>query len=137
MAFAYMGIPNVRSYTRFLGLASILVGVLFIAFGLLGLVFAVRDLVQSSPRVESGVVVASVQESPSSNHYSIRVKLDNGRQAVVDEEPSPIDHSVKLRLVMKDGAYEIYDPTGAWVGSLISLASGVGLCLVGRNLKRA
>jgi hypothetical protein len=103
----------------------------------LGLFFAVRDSASSPPHAESGVVIASAQESPSSNHYAIRVRLDNGRQVVVAEEPSPIGHGVKLRLVVKDGAYWIYDPTGAWVGSLVSLASGVGLCFVGRKLKGA
>jgi hypothetical protein len=55
---------------------------------------------------------------------------------MVAGEPSPIDQGVELRLVMKDGAYWIYDPTGLWVGSLISLASGIGLCLVGRKLRK-
>jgi hypothetical protein len=138
MAFAHMGIPNMKSYNRFFGAVSALVGLSFGAIGLLGLFFfAVRDSIQSSPRVVSGVVLASVQESPSSNHYSVRVKLDDGRQVVVGEEPSPRDHNAKLRLVMKDGAYEVYDPTGPWVGSLFSLASGVGLCFVGRILTRA
>ena len=132
-----MGIPNIKSYKRFLGVVSVVVGLFFGAVGLLGLFFAVRDSVQSSTRVVSGVVLASQQESPSSNHYSIRVKLDDGRQVVVGEEPSPRDHNAKLRLVMKDGAYEVYDPTGPWVGSLFSLASGVGLCFVGRILTRA
>jgi hypothetical protein len=134
MAFAHMGIPNMKSYTRSLGLVSVLMGVLFITVGLLGLFFAARDSIQSSPRVFSGIVLASAQESPSSNRYSVRVKLDDGRQVVV-EQPSPRDHNARLRLVMKDGAYEVYDPTGPWVGSLVSLASGVGLCFVGRMLR--
>jgi len=132
-----MGIANLNSYKRFLGVVSALVGLFFGAVGLLGLFFAVRDSVQSSARVVSGVVLDSVQESSSSNHYSVHVKLENGRQVVVGEEPSPRDHNAKLRLVMKDGAYEVYDPTGPWVGSLFSLASGAGLCFVGRILTRA
>ena len=41
-----------------------------------------------------------------------------------------------LELVVKDGAYRIYDPTGPWIGSLIALASGIGLCLLGRKLRK-
>ena len=129
-----MSMSGVRSYLRFFGFLSTLWGALFIAFGLLGLFFAVKDLASSHPRVESGTVLASV-ESPSSNHYSIRVRLADGRQVVVAEEPSPIDRGARLRLVVKDGAYWVYDPTGPWVGSLFALGSGTGMYFAGRKLK--
>jgi hypothetical protein len=54
------------------------------------------------------------------------------------EEATPIDKGVKLRLVAKDGGYEIYnDPIDAWVGSLLSIATGTGMYLAGRKMKRA
>jgi hypothetical protein len=131
-----MNMPDVRSQARFFGFISTLFGAIFIVAGLLGLIFALTDLVSSHPRVESGMVLASI-ESPSSGHYTIRVRLDDGRQVMVAEEPSPIDNGVKLRLVVKDGAYWIYDPAGPWIGSLIALAAGIGMCLAGRKLRLA
>ena len=128
---------GVRSYIRFFGFLSTLAGALFIALGLLGLIFAVRDLASSPPIVKSGIVLASV-ESPSSGNFAIRVRLDDGRQVMLAEQSLPIDNGVKLRLVVTDGAYVIYnDPTDAWVGSLFSLASGIGIFLAGRKMKHA
>jgi hypothetical protein len=134
---AAMNTSGVRSNIQFFGFLATLFGALFIAFGLLGLIFAVGDLASSPPIVRSGVVLASAQESPSSNHYSIRVRLDDGRLVMVAEEPSPIDKGVRLGLIVKDGAYEIYDPTGPWVGSLLLIAVGTGIYLVGRKMKVA
>lgn len=131
-----MNTSGVRSHIRFFGFLSTLFGALFIAFGLLGLIFAVVGLASSPPIVRSGIVIASV-ESASSGHYTIRARLDDGRQVLVAEEPSPIDKGVRLRLIVKDGAYEIYHPTGPWVGSLLSIAIGIGVYLVGRKMKQA
>ena len=128
-----MSKSGVRSYLRFFGFLSTLWGAVFIAFGLLGLFFAVKDLASSHPSVESGTVLASV-ESPSSNYYSLRVRLDDGRQVTVTPAASE-DRGARLRLVVKDGAYGIYDPTGPWVGSLFALGSGTGMYLAGRKLK--
>ena len=128
-----MNMSGVRSYLRFFGFVSILFGALFIVFGPLGLFFAVKDLASSHPSAESGTVLASV-ESPSSNYYSLRVRLDDGRQVTVAPAASE-DRGARLRLVMKDGAYGIYDPSGPWVDSLFALGSGTGMYLAGRKLK--
>lgn len=97
-----MNMSGVKSYVRFFGFLSTLLGGLFIALGLLGLIFAVGSLVSSPPIVRSGIVLASV-ESPSSGSFAIRVRLDDGRQVMLAEEATPIDKGVKLRLVAKDG----------------------------------
>jgi hypothetical protein len=132
-----MNMSGVRSYIRFFGFLSTLFGALFIALGLLGLIFAIRDLASSPPIVKSGIVLASV-ESPSSGNFTIRVRLDDGRQVMLAEEGTPIDKGAKLRLVVKDGAYEIYNATtDAWVGSLFLIASGIGIFFAGRKMKRA
>jgi hypothetical protein len=132
-----MNTSGVRSYIRFFGFLSTLFGAVFIAFGLLGFMFAVGDLASSSPIVKAGIVLASV-ESPSSGSFAIRVRLDDGRQVMLAEEATPIDKGVKLRLVAKDGAYEIYnDPIDAWVGSLLSVTIGTGIYLAGRKMKVA
>ena len=128
-------LPSLRSHLRFQGFISLLFGTLLFVVGIIGLSFAIKDSVSSPPRVESGIVIASAQESPSSNRYSVRVRLDDGRQVLVDQ-PSPVDQGVKLKLVMKDRGYEIYDPIGPWVGSFIALAIGIGLYLLGRKLTK-
>jgi hypothetical protein len=135
--FAEMNMSGVKSYIRFFGFLSTLVGGLFIALGLLGLILAVGDLASSSPIVKSGIVLASV-ESPSSGSFAIRVRLDDGRQVTLAEEATPINKGVNLRLVVKEGAYEIYnDPIDAWVGSLLCIAIGAGMYLAGRKMKVA
>jgi hypothetical protein len=132
-----MNMSGVKSYVRFFGFLATLLGGLFIALGLLGLIFAVGSLLSSPPVVRSGIVLASV-ESPSSGSFAIRVRLDDGRQVMLAEEATPIDKGVKLRLVAKDGGYEIYnDPIDAWVGSLLSIAIGTGMYLAGRKMKLA
>jgi|GEM_PF-6608910 len=131
-----MNMSGLRSNLRFVGFVSVLVSAFFIVFGLLGLVFAARGLASGPPIVKSAIVLASV-ESPSSGPYAIRLRLDDGRQATVFEQPSPIDNGVRLRIVLKDGAYEIYDPTGPWIGSLTSIAVGIVMYFVGRKLKSA
>jgi len=133
---AAMNTSGFRSNIRFLGFVSTLFAAFFIAIGLLGLVFAARDLASGPPIVKSAIVLASV-ESPSSGPYAIRLRLDDGRQVMVSEQSSPIDNGVRLRIVVKDGAYEIYDPTGPWFGSLTAIAGGIVMYLVGRKLKSA
>jgi hypothetical protein len=124
-----------RFYIQFNGFLSTLFGVFFVGVGLLGLIFAVGGLA-SPPILRSGTAIASVQSS-STGHYAIRAKLDDGRQVIVAQESSPIDEGVRLRLVVTNGNYEIYDPTGPWVGSLVSITAGIGIYLVGRVMKDA
>jgi hypothetical protein len=117
-----MSTSGVRSYIRFFGFLSTLVGASFIAFGLLGLLFGVADLASSPLIVKSGIVIAPV-ESPSPDNFAIRVRLEDGRQVTLAEEPSPIDKVVRLRLIVKDSTYEIYnDPIDAWVGGSSDLS---------------
>lgn len=126
---------NVTSYARFMGLIAMLLGVFFIAVGVLGIFFAVKDLVSSPLGVKPATVVSSV-ESPLSGHYSIRARVDDGREVMISgEQGSRIGSGVKLRLVLKDGAYSIYDPNESLIGSLIALASGIGLYLAGRRFR--
>jgi hypothetical protein len=132
-----MNMSGVKSYVQFSGFMSTLFGMFFIAVGLLGLAFAVGGLVSGPPIVRSGTVLASV-ESPLSGKFAIRVRLDDGRQVMVGEVATPMDKGAKLRLVAKDGAYEIpNDPIDAWVGSLISIAGGTAIYLAGRKMKVA
>lgn len=120
----------------FLAHIILLAGSFFLALGVIGLLFATHDhLARDQPTIATGVVIAS-SESPSTNQYTVRVKLSDGPEVAL-EQPSPIAPGSRLRVVLRDGSYSIYDPLGPWLGSSLSLASGIMLRVAARWMKNS
>lgn len=109
-------------------------GVCFICLGVLGLGFAVQGL-WTPVHAEPGTVISSTQESPSSARYATQIRLDDGRQIVM-VDPSPRDKGFRLKVIGKDGIYELYDPSGPWIGSLVALAAGSLMYVSGRAIRK-